>query len=166
MVGRVPRAELGAYVLVLEQCPAAGADAMRSDGSAAVRMAQDDRRSVGLVLPSVTAAAAAALPPARLATGIAVQTTGRQIGSALGVAALVPVLGSGASTAADFTGAWELMIVAAVAAGLTIAGIGRSGRAVAAIRAAPEGPAEAAAESERVLIGSPSPVRSRLFSRS
>jgi hypothetical protein len=54
------------------------------------------------VLPSLTAAAAGTLPPSRLATGIAVQTTGRQIGSALGIAILVPVLGAGA----NFEGAW------------------------------------------------------------
>jgi MFS family permease len=55
----------------------------------------------GLVLPSLTGAAAAALPPARLATGIAVQTTARQIGSALGIAILVVLLGAPAH-AGDF----------------------------------------------------------------
>jgi hypothetical protein len=96
---------------------------------------------VGLVLPSLTAAAAAALPPSRLATGIAVQTTGRQLGSALGVAILVPVLGEALGRAADFAGAWELMIVAALVAGLTIAGIGRSARAGAASGVAAQAPA-------------------------
>jgi MFS family permease len=94
---------------------------------------------VGLVLPSLTAAAASRLPPSRLATGIAVQTTGRQIGSALGIAILVPVLGSGA--AANFEGAWKLMIVAAFAAGLTIAAIGRGGRPLATAPAPAEAPA-------------------------
>lgn len=56
---------------------------------------------VGLVLPSLTGAAAAGLPPERLATGIAVQTTGRQIGSALGVAVVVALLAA-PHTAADF----------------------------------------------------------------
>jgi EmrB/QacA subfamily drug resistance transporter len=96
---------------------------------------------VGLVLPSVTAAATAALPPARLATGIAVQTTGRQIGSALGVAVLIPVLGSAVGAGQDFTGAWELMIVAAAAAGLTLTGIGRAGRPAVAAQATAEVPA-------------------------
>jgi hypothetical protein len=96
---------------------------------------------VGLVLPSLTAAAAASLPPSRLATGIAVQTTGRQLGSALGVAILVPVLGAALGRAADFAGAWELMIVAALAAGLTIAGIGRGARARAASGVAAQAPA-------------------------
>jgi EmrB/QacA subfamily drug resistance transporter len=94
---------------------------------------------VGLVLPSLTAAAAAALPPARLATGIAVQTTGRQIGSALGIALLVPILG--ATAGANFTGAWELMIVAALMAGATIATIGRSGRPLTAAQRAAGAPA-------------------------
>jgi MFS family permease len=76
---------------------------------------------VGLIMPSLTAAAAASLPPARLATGIAVQITGRQIGSALGIALLVAVLGTG--TTQDFNAAWELMIVTSLAAGLTLTGI-------------------------------------------
>lgn len=49
---------------------------------------------VGLVLPSFTIAATATLPPARLATGIGAQTTFRQIGAALGVAAFVAILGT------------------------------------------------------------------------
>ncbi len=87
---------------------------------------------VGLVLPSLTSAAVAALPPARLATGIAVQTTGRQIGSALGVAGLVAVLGSAPGVANDFAGAWELMIASALGAALTLASIRRAGRPVIA----------------------------------
>jgi EmrB/QacA subfamily drug resistance transporter len=93
---------------------------------------------VGLVLPSLTSAAVAALPPARLATGIAVQTTGRQIGSALGVAVLVAVLGT-AGPAHDFAGAWTLMIISAVAAALTLARLGRAAEPILAIA-----PAEAA----------------------
>jgi EmrB/QacA subfamily drug resistance transporter len=74
---------------------------------------------VGLVLPSLTGAAAAALAPERLATGIAVQTTGRQIGSALGVALLVAVL-AGASRAVDYRAAWELMLAGGLAAALAL----------------------------------------------
>ena len=62
---------------------------------------------VGLMIPSLTGAVASTLAPARLATGIAVQTTGRQIGSALGFAILVAVLGT-PHTAGDFKAAWEL----------------------------------------------------------
>jgi EmrB/QacA subfamily drug resistance transporter len=79
---------------------------------------------VGLVLPSLTGAAAATLAPARFATGIALQTTGRQIGSALGVAILVAVLGTGSSPA-DFRAAWWFMLVAALSAGATLAAVGR-----------------------------------------
>ena len=95
------------------------------------------------MLPSLTAPAASRLPPSRLATGIAVQTTARLIGSALGIAILVPVPSS--SAAANFEGAWKLMIVAAVAAGLTIAAIGRGGRPLASAPAPAPAPAEAAA---------------------
>ncbi len=91
---------------------------------------------VGLVLPSLTGAAAAALPPARLATGIAVQTTGRQIGSALGVALLVAVLGGAATGADGFRAAWELMFLGGLAAAIALtltgpAAVARGGAAAA-----------------------------------
>jgi MFS family permease len=78
---------------------------------------------VGLVIPSLTGAVAATLPPARLATGIGVQTTGRQIGSALGFAILIAVLGTPRG-AADFTGAWEFMLCASLLAGIALAAVG------------------------------------------
>jgi EmrB/QacA subfamily drug resistance transporter len=80
---------------------------------------------VGLVIPSLTGAVAATLAPARLATGIAVQTTGRQIGSALGFAILVAVLGT-PHTATDFTAAWEFMLVASLLAGVALAAVGHT----------------------------------------
>jgi EmrB/QacA subfamily drug resistance transporter len=80
---------------------------------------------VGLMIPSLTGAVAATLAPERLATGIAVQTTGRQIGSALGFAILVAVLGT-PHTAADFNAAWKFMIAASLLAGATLAAIGRA----------------------------------------
>ena len=83
---------------------------------------------VGLMIPSLTGAVASTLAPARLATGIAVQTTGRQIGSALGFAILVAVLGT-PRTAGDYRAAWELMIAASLLAGATLVAIG--GRAPA-----------------------------------
>ena len=61
---------------------------------------------VGLVIPTLTGAGASSLPPERFATGAAVLTMGRQVGSALGIAILVAVLGAGASTVADFHSAW------------------------------------------------------------
>jgi hypothetical protein len=63
------------------------------------------RLGVGLMIPSLTGAVAATLAPAQLETGIAVQTTGRQIGSALGFAILVAMLGT-PHTAGDFRVAW------------------------------------------------------------
>jgi EmrB/QacA subfamily drug resistance transporter len=80
---------------------------------------------VGLVIPSLTGAVAATLPPARLATGIAVQTTGRQLGSALGFAILIAVLGT-PDSAADFKDAWGFMLVASLLAGVALAAVGRT----------------------------------------
>jgi EmrB/QacA subfamily drug resistance transporter len=79
---------------------------------------------VGLVIPSLTALVAATLPPQRIATGIAVQVTGRQLGSALGAAILVAVVGA-ADTAQDFAGAWRLMLGASLLAGLVLVAVGR-----------------------------------------
>jgi EmrB/QacA subfamily drug resistance transporter len=84
---------------------------------------------VGLMIPSLTGAVAATLAPERLATGIAVQTTGRQIGSALGFAITVAVLGT-PHTAGDFNAAWKFMIAASLLAGATLAAIGRTPAAV------------------------------------
>lgn len=78
---------------------------------------------VGLVIPSLTAAVATTLAPARLATGIAVQTTGRQLGSALGFAILIAVLGT-PRTAADFTSAWEFMLLSSLLAGISLCAVG------------------------------------------
>jgi EmrB/QacA subfamily drug resistance transporter len=80
---------------------------------------------VGFMIPSLTGAVAATLAPERLATGIAVQTTGRQIGSALGFAILVAVLGT-PHTASDFTDGWKFMIAASLLSGVTLAAIGRA----------------------------------------
>ncbi|HEY2282543.1 MAG TPA: MFS transporter [Solirubrobacteraceae bacterium] len=80
---------------------------------------------VGLVIPSLTGAVAATLPPARLATGIAVQTTGRQLGSALGFAILIAVLGTPQS-AADFNDGWWFMLAAGLLAGISLLAVGRA----------------------------------------
>jgi EmrB/QacA subfamily drug resistance transporter len=82
---------------------------------------------VGLVLPSLTGAAAAALPPPRLATGVAIQTTARQIGSALGIALLVAVLGA-PTGAGGFHPAWQLMALSSAAAAVALAAIGPARR--------------------------------------
>lgn len=92
---------------------------------------------VGLVNPSLTAAAAASLPPERFATGAALITMGRQLGTAIGVALLVPVLGDGA-TADAFDGAWTLMLGFAFAASVALWSIGRPAQEpVAAVAPSP-----------------------------
>ena len=70
---------------------------------------------VGLVNPALAGAATAQLPPTRLATGSAVLTMSRQLGSALGVALLVAVLGtpSPAGVVDAFDDAWWMMVAAA-----------------------------------------------------
>jgi EmrB/QacA subfamily drug resistance transporter len=70
---------------------------------------------VGFVNPALAGAATAQLPPARLATGSAVLTMSRQLGSALGVALLVAVLGtpSPAAVVNTFDDAWWMMVAAA-----------------------------------------------------
>ena len=81
---------------------------------------------VGLVLPSMAAAAAASLPPERFATGTAVFQMSRQLGSVLGVALLVAVLGTPAPGEAldAFQGGWALQIGTALAAAATALAIG------------------------------------------
>jgi EmrB/QacA subfamily drug resistance transporter len=79
---------------------------------------------VGLVIPTLTGAGASSLAPERFATGAAVLTMGRQVGSALGVAVLVAVLGSAGGAVASFHSAWLITIVAALAAGLTLSALG------------------------------------------
>jgi len=79
---------------------------------------------VGLVIPTLTGAGASSLAPERFATGAAVLTMGRQIGAALGVAILVPVLGTSASSAADFHSAWVITVLGGLATAGALAAIG------------------------------------------
>ncbi len=58
--------------------------------------------AVGLVLPSLSGAAVARLPPAHYAVGSAVNQATRQIGSVLGVAITVALLGHAALQRGDF----------------------------------------------------------------
>jgi EmrB/QacA subfamily drug resistance transporter len=84
---------------------------------------------VGLMLPALTALATGTLPPGRLATGIGVQTTFRQIGAALGLASFVAITGSSTlATTSDFDGAWLFMSVASAGAGIALAPLFRHPR--------------------------------------
>jgi hypothetical protein len=86
---------------------------------------------VGLLIPTLTGAGASSLAPERFATGAAVLTMGRQIGAALGVAVLVAVLGTSASSAADFHSAWLITVAGGLSAGLLLAAIGPPARSAA-----------------------------------
>jgi EmrB/QacA subfamily drug resistance transporter len=90
---------------------------------------------VGLTLPSLSSAAVSSLPPARLATGSAIFAMARQLGSVLGVAILVAVLGhpAPADVLDHFRVAWIVMALAAGAAAVVASAIGtvRAGSAAA-----------------------------------
>ncbi|HEX4033113.1 MAG TPA: MFS transporter [Solirubrobacteraceae bacterium] len=74
---------------------------------------------VGLILPSLSAAATADLPAHRFATGSGVLVMSRQIGSTLGVAILVALLGAAADP--SFTAAWIFNAATALGAGALLA---------------------------------------------
>ncbi|MBM7520148.1 MFS transporter [Nocardioides nitrophenolicus] len=73
---------------------------------------------VGLCVPTAMAVGSSQLPPSRFSTGSAVLSTARQVGIALGVAALVAVL-QGHSGSGGFAPGWWLIAAAATLAGLT-----------------------------------------------
>lgn len=88
---------------------------------------------VGLTLPTLTAAGAIALPPQRFATGSGILTMARQLGSVLGVAVLVGILGTPHSvraTVAAYHHGWQ---------GLAAAGVLAAGAALAVRRPRPAG---------------------------
>ena len=68
---------------------------------------------VGMVLPSLSAAAVNRLPPDQYAVGSAINQAIRQIGSVLGVAIIVPLVGHMNPSQIDF--AWPYAIQVALA---------------------------------------------------
>jgi EmrB/QacA subfamily drug resistance transporter len=82
---------------------------------------------VGLSFAAFGSAAVAELPRTRFATGGAINNTFRQIGAALGISALIAVLGTSAGPDAleDYQLAWALMAVTGGVAGLTGLALGR-----------------------------------------
>jgi hypothetical protein len=77
---------------------------------------------VGLILPTFTSAAVLAVPAERLTTGIAAETTFRQIGAALAVAAWVAIHGTPAPAAVldAFDRGFAYMAACSLAAALTL----------------------------------------------
>jgi len=81
-------------------------------------------------------AAAGTLPPDRATTGSAVLNMARQVGSAIGVSAVVVILGTGAAhTVADFHHVWAAEAVAGLIACLAVAVTARQARDLASRRA-------------------------------
>jgi EmrB/QacA subfamily drug resistance transporter len=81
---------------------------------------------VGLVLPTLSAAATGPLPAARFATGTAVLGMSRQLGSVIGVAILIAIIGHPApdELLAAFRDGWTFQIAAAVVAGAVLYSVG------------------------------------------
>ena len=82
---------------------------------------------VGLSFAAFGSAAVAELPRARYATGGAISNTFRQIGAALGISALILVLGTPSVTdgVGDYQRAWALMALTGTLAGLLGLALGR-----------------------------------------
>ena len=90
---------------------------------------------VGFVIPTLASAVAAALPPARFATGSAIYGMTRQFGIALGVAILIAVLGTPQRQILDsFRSGWEVMAGIAFASAIAAAAIGHLHAAPAQVR--------------------------------
>ncbi|WP_433655232.1 DHA2 family efflux MFS transporter permease subunit [Nocardia sp. CA-128927] len=85
---------------------------------------------LGILLPSLSAAATLPLPPERFATGTAMMSMCRQVGLALGVAVVTAVLDVRPDVSAFHT-AWLFMAACGLAGGLTLFAVGAGKRPVA-----------------------------------
>jgi EmrB/QacA subfamily drug resistance transporter len=81
---------------------------------------------VGLILPSLSAAAVFGLPPSRFAVGSAVNQAVRQLGSVLGVAIVVAILAA-APTLAGFSHVFLLLVFAGLGTSVIALGIDTKG---------------------------------------
>jgi hypothetical protein len=108
---------------------------------------------VGLVIPTLTGAGASSLAPERFATGAAVLAMARQIGSALGVAVLVAVLGVQATTASDFHSAWLITVIGALGTGVVLAALGPRATSVARSTQASDAGSELAVAEATMMEG-------------
>lgn len=82
---------------------------------------------VGMTIPTLSSAAASSLPPARFATGVGVFGMARQLGSAVGVAVLVAIIGTPApgQTLDAIQRGWTFIVGTAVVACLLAITMGR-----------------------------------------
>jgi len=85
---------------------------------------------LGILLPSLSAAATLPLPPERFATGTGLMTMCRQVGLALGIAVVTAVLDVRRDVSAFHTG-WLFMAACGLAGGLTLFAGGAKRRPVA-----------------------------------
>ncbi|GAA4806149.1 MFS transporter [Actinomycetospora chlora] len=87
---------------------------------------------VGLVLPGLSSVVGSALPAHRWGTGSSVITTARQVGSVLGVALLVSVIGTHTTGRPDelglLRGGWVMLAAAGVVAAVLAVGLARAER--------------------------------------
>ncbi|WP_042382269.1 MFS transporter [Streptacidiphilus melanogenes] len=74
--------------------------------------------AVGIVLPQLTAAGTAALPPHQASTGSGVVNMARQLGMVIGTSVMVGLLGSGEPSLARFQHVWVFMAASSVAAAI------------------------------------------------
>jgi EmrB/QacA subfamily drug resistance transporter len=137
----VKRWPAGVVIAVGNVLFCAGALLLAAEASADIRYASQvlpgwvlTGVGIGLALPTMMAAATAALPPERAAVGSAMVNTGRQLGYVLGVAVLVAIVGTvgtaraghGVAPHTVFQHGW--WFVAATAALSAVTGFGVSGR--------------------------------------